>query len=249
MTLTANLPAVFKGRTQILHRVQIGVPAGQVLGVIGPNGAGKSTLLHSLAGIDRLHAEWNGQQLIREQISYMPQAFQMNARLSVLEAVLLGKRETLGWRFTAQDIETASKVLSDLGLAHLQSRSMDRLSGGQQQMVLVAQRLLRAPRLLVMDEPTSALDLHHQLVMLRHIRGYVEKSQAVAVLALHDLTLAARFCDQLLLLKDGRPIASGTASDVLSHQRIEACWNVAIELLTAQDGCKVIVPHERASWR
>lgn len=243
MTLTANLPAVFKGRTQILHRVQIGVPAGQVVGVIGPNGAGKSTLLRSLAGIDRLHAEWNGVPLTREQIGYMPQAYQMNARLTVLEAVLLGKREALGWRVAPADLEPARAVLSDLGLAHLEGRSMDRLSGGQQQMVLLAQRILRAPRLLILDEPTSALDLHHQLVIFRHLMAYARLNKAVVVLALHDLTLAARFCDQLLLIDEGKSIAHGDCDTVLTAERIAESWHISPELMRARDGSWVIVPH------
>lgn len=246
MTLSANLPAVFKGRMQILHPVQITVPAGQVLGVIGPNGAGKSTLLRSLAGIDALQAEWTGQKLPREKIGYMPQAFQMNTRLSVLEAVLLGKREALGWQVSPVDLDAASTVLSDLGLAHLEGRTMDRLSGGQQQMVLLAQRILRAPRLLILDEPTSALDLHHQLLILRHLKTYTQTTQAVTVLALHDLTLAARFCNLLLLLKNGKEEIFGPTAEVLSEQRIDDCWNVSVEVLRARDGCKVIVPHERA---
>lgn len=245
MSLSATLPPVFKGRTQILHQMQIAVPAGQVLGIIGPNGAGKSTLLRSLAGVDAPHAKWNGQSLPRAQIGYMPQAFQMNARLSVLEAVLLGKREALGWRIAAADLSAASRVLSDLGLAHLEGRSMDQLSGGQQQMVLVAQRILRAPRLLVLDEPTSALDLHHQLVILRHLATYTRTRQGAAVMALHDLTLAARFCDQLVVLKDGKVMTAGPAADVLSGQRIAECWDVSVEVLRAKDGCPVIVPHEQ----
>lgn len=244
MTLTASLPAAFKSRSQILHPMDIAVPAGQVLGVIGPNGAGKSTLLRSLAGIDRLYADWNGVPLTRDQIGYMPQGFQMNARLSVLEAVLLGKREALGWRIASADLEAASNVLSDLGLSHLEDRSMDRLSGGQQQMVLVAQRLLRAPRLLILDEPTSALDLHHQLVILRHLKTYTQSRQAATIVALHDLTLAGRFCDRLLVLKDGKAVAFGPTDDVLSRQCIAESWNVSVEVMRAKDGCPVIVPHE-----
>lgn len=248
MTLSAQLPPVFKGRAQILHPIRIDLPAGQVLGVIGPNGAGKSTLLRSLAGGG--HARWAGQDLVPAQVAYLPQAYHMNARLSVLETVLLGRREALGWRVTPQDLAAASAVLAELGLGHLEARSMDRLSGGQQQMVLVAQRLLRAPRLLVLDEPTSALDLHHQLVILRQLKTYARSRQAAAVMALHDLTLAARFCDRLLLVKDGRQIAQGPTADVLSEQRIGACWNVSVEVLLAQDGCPVIIPHEpgAGSW-
>lgn len=244
MTLSANVSPVFKGRTQILHPMTVTVPAGQVLGVIGPNGAGKSTLLRSLAGIDKPYALWNGLTLSRDQIGYMPQAFQMNARLSVLEAVLLGKREALGWCIARADLEAAAKVLSGLGLSHLHGRSMDRLSGGQQQMVLVAQRLLRAPRLLILDEPTSALDLHHQLVVLRHLKTYTLNRQAATIMALHDLTLAGRFCDQLLVLKDGKAVTFGPTKAVLSGNRIAECWNVSVEVIQAKDGCPVIVPHE-----
>lgn len=243
MSLTATLPAVFKGRIPILHDMQIAVPQGQILGVIGPNGAGKSTLLRSLAGVDALHACWNGQKLRRDQIGYMPQAFQMNARLTVLEAVLLGKREGLGWRVAASDLQAASAVLANLGLAHVEGRFMDRLSGGQQQMVLLAQRLLRAPRLLVLDEPTSALDLHHQLVILRYLRSYARDRGAVVTLALHDLTLAARFCDQMLLLDGGRNLATGASETVLTTQRIAESWKISPELLRARDGSCVIVPH------
>lgn len=243
MTLSANLPAVFKGRTQILHPVQIVAPPGQVLGVIGPNGAGKSTLLRSLAGVERLHAEWNGTPLTREQIGYMPQAYQTNARLSVLEAVLLGKREALGWRVAPADLDAASTVLFDLGLAHLEGRTMDRLSGGQQQMVLLAQRILRAPRLLILDEPTAALDLHHQLVIFRHLRAYAQLNNAVVVLALHDLTLAARFCDQLLLIDKGKNLANGDCESVLTAGRIAQSWDISPELMRARDGSCVIVPH------
>ncbi|EEW24296.1 ABC transporter ATP-binding protein [Rhodobacter ferrooxidans] len=243
MSLTADLPPVFKGRSQILQPMQIAVPAGQVLGVIGPNGAGKSTLLRSLAGIDVLHARWNGQPLSHRQIGYMPQAFQMNARLSVLEAVLLGKREALGWRIATADLEAAGAVLADLGLAHLEGRSMDRLSGGQQQMVLLAQRILRAPRLLVLDEPTSALDLHHQLVILRHLKSYAQDKGAVVALALHDLTLAARFCDRLLLIDKGQRLVIGDNETVLTSRQITESWNITPELLRARDGFCVIVPH------
>ena len=243
MTLTANLPSVFKDRVQILHPVQMVVPAGLVLGVIGPNGAGKSTLLRSLAGIDRLHAKWSGQQLSQEQIGYMPQAFQMNARLSVLEVVLLGRREAHGWRVTAANLDAARTVLFDLGLTHLEGRTMDRLSGGQQQMVLLAQRILRAPRLLILDEPTSALDLHHQLVIFRHLRAYARLNNAVVVLALHDLTLAARFCDQLLLIDKGKSLAHGDCDTVLTAERIAESWSISPELMRARDGSWVIVPH------
>ncbi|MCB6178983.1 ABC transporter ATP-binding protein [Rhodobacter sp. Har01] len=245
MTLHASLPAVRKGRRTILHPLELTAEPGQMLGVIGPNGAGKSTLLRSLAGAEgpRPPTTWQGAPLPARRIAYMPQAFQISAGLTVLECVLLGRRETLGWHVLPADMAEAEAVLHRLGLSDLAPRGMDTLSGGQQQMVLLAQRLVRAPLLMVLDEPTSALDLHHQLAILRHLVGYARSARAVIVLALHDLTLAARFCDRLWLLHQGALVDSGPAARVLTARAIGQCWQVAPEILTGRDGHPVIVPH------
>ena len=110
-------------------------------------------------------------------------------------------------------------------------------------MILLAQRLLRAPRLMALDEPTSALDLHHQLVILRQMQTYARQTQSVVVMALHDLTLAARFCDQLVLLKQGKLVASGKTDEVLTSAIVSECWHIQAEILSGLDGCKVVIPH------
>ena len=241
--LTAEIPAIIRGGVQILAPLSVVAHPGAVLGVIGPNGAGKSTALRALAGLQGPCAKWNGTPLPQPQIGYLPQVFHLDARLSVLEVVLLGKRESLGWRVASTDLRAAQAVLAGLNLSHLAARQIESLSGGQQQMVLLAQRLLRAPRLMVLDEPTSALDLHHQLAILRHLQAYARRTQSVIVMALHDLTLAARFCDQLILLRHGTQVAAGATDDVLTSPAISDCWQITAEILHSMDGCKVIVPH------
>jgi iron complex transport system ATP-binding protein len=243
MSLIADIPAVRRGGVEILAPLRLAVNAGQVLGVIGPNGAGKSTALRGLAGLDKACLQWCGAALYQSQIGYLPQHFHLDARLCVLEVVLLGKREGLGWRVALADLQAAEAVLTALNLAHLAARRIDSLSGGQQQMVLLAQRLLRAPRLMVLDEPTSALDLHHQLAILHHLQSYARQSQSVVVMALHDLTLAARFCDQLALLKQGRLLAIGKTCDVLTCATVSDCWQIKAEILHGADGSMVVVPH------
>ena len=242
--LTATLRKVRKGRVTVLQPLELTATPGQVLGVIGPNGAGKSTLLRQLAGIDGAGTvRWSGQALHPRQIGFMPQAFQVSARLSVLECVLLGRREGLGWRVAAPDLAASAAALAALGLERLADRPLESLSGGQQQMVLLAQRLVRKPRLLVLDEPTSALDLHHQLAVLGQLRTYAQSQDAIVVMALHDLTMAARFCDRLALIQSGHLLACGPPCNLLTSEAIRVGWQVEPEVLQSRDGGQVIVPH------
>ncbi len=240
--LCASLPAVRKGKKTILHPCEIRAGAGEVLGVIGPNGAGKSTLLQGLA-----HAgaalTWNGVPLLQRQIGYMPQAFQAPVRMAVLDCVLLGRREGLGWRVAPADLGACTAALARLGLASLADRPLDSLSGGQQQMVLLAQRLVREPRLMVLDEPTSALDLHHQLTILDQVRSYARGAGACVVMALHDLTMAARFCDRLILLHQARIIGTDLSDRMLTAEKIGQAWGIRPEILHSHEGLPVVVPH------
>ena len=242
--LTATIGEVRKGRVTVLQPLRLTAAPGQILGVIGPNGAGKSTLLRQLAGIGGAGAtQWSGEALAARQIGFMPQAFQVSARLSVLECVLLGRREGLGWRVAAPDLAASAAALAALGLEWLADRPLESLSGGQQQMVLLAQRLVRKPRLLVLDEPTSALDLHHQLAVLGQLRTYAQSQDAIVVMALHDLTMAARFCDRLALIQSGHLLACGPPCNLLTSEAIREGWQVEPEVLQSRDGGQVIVPH------
>lgn len=243
--LAAAVPKVRKGRKLILQAMQIEAAAGEVIGVVGPNGAGKSTLLRSLAGVDATAAQsrWRSARLMPAQIGYMPQAFHAPARLSVLECVLLGRRERLGWRVSRLDLSASTEALARLGMEALAERSLESLSGGQQQMVFLAQRLVRQPTLMILDEPTSALDLRHQLAILEQLRAYAREHSAVVIMALHDLALAARYCDRLALMHDGHLVAMGPPPAILTAQKISRCWGIAPEILHSREGIPVIVPH------
>ena len=169
-----------RGRAEILKDVSATLPAGQIAGLIGPNGTGKSTLINAIAttlphgGSIRFH----GQPVRLGEVGFMPQHCQVRAGLSVLETVLLGRYERLGLRVAGGLIERALQVLDSFGIAHLHERAMTALSGCQQQLVLLAQRLIRQPRLLLLDEATSAL----------------------VVIAIHDLNLATQHAQTVLML-------------------------------------------------
>lgn len=245
MVLTLQDFGVLRGGRAVIRPSAARLPATGLVAVVGPNGAGKSSLLMAMAGL----APHSGRMRLDDapvppaRIGFLPQAFMVRARLSVEDCVLLGRREDLGLRVRPQQREAARQALAALGLQDLAPRPMDTLSGGQQQLVLIAQRLMRAPRLLILDEPTSALDLHHQIEVLTHLRAL---SRDILILAaLHDLTLAARFAQAVVMIDDGHLIA-GPPEEVLAMAPIRAAWRIDPEFLTDRAGARVIVPHRIA---
>lgn len=240
--------SVTVGRRELLRIDRLSLPAAGLVGVVGPNGAGKSTLLKALAGVlphcgeKTLGCGWPDPS----RIGFMPQDFTVRAALSVAECVLLGRREHLGWRITPQDQVEVDRALADFGLSALASERMDSLSGGQQQLVLLAQRLSRNPRLLILDEPTSALDLHRQIEVLTQLKNTRGKDILV-ITALHDLTLAGRFADRLVMIENGRLRRAGSASEVLTRDILDPVYSISSECLSDREGNPVIVPHRDTS--
>lgn len=243
--LTLRGFSVRAGRKTLLRIDRLNLPATGLIGVIGPNGAGKSTLLHALAGI----LPYDGQKLLDggwpapARIGFLPQGFVVTAALTVAECVLLGRRERLGWRITPEDRAEVARALGLLGLLHLADRRMDRLSGGQQQLVLLAQRISRDPGLLILDEPTSALDLHHQLEVLGHLKTL--SRGILVIVALHDLTLAGRFADALVLIDRGRLVAVGPPVGLFRPDVLDPTYAIASECLRDRAGHPVVVAHGR----
>ncbi len=235
------------GRNQVLFDVTVAdVKPGQLVGLIGPNASGKSTLFRAITGLLKpssgsvvledtdLGTLRRGERARR--VAYMPQAFGTNAILSVFESVLLALKQTTGWRVKAGNLARVEEVLSELSLTHIAGRGIGALSGGQAQMVAVAQTLVRDPRLVLLDEPTSALDLHHQLSILTAIRKAVHGRGMIGIAALHDLNLAAQFCDRLILIREGRVIADGLPKDVLALDAIGETYGVSTTLNHTERG-------------
>ena len=244
MTLVLDAVAVRRGRVPVLREVTASLAPGQIVGIIGPNGTGKSTLLNAIAGL--LHWKgriaWKGGPVDLGAIGDLPQRAEVRAELSVLETVLLGRREALGWRVADATLEGAAAMLDTFGIGALHARGMETLSGGQQQLVLLAQRLLRQPGLVLLDEATSALDIRHQMLVFDRLRGYVARIGALVVIALHDLNLAGLHCDRLVLLHEGRIAAEGLAEDVLTATHLRRVYGIEAEFLRSASGRPVILP-------
>jgi len=236
--------SVTHGRAEILTDISLSLASGQIVGITGPNGAGKSTFLSAIGkqvGYGGT-VQWDGEEVHLARVGYMPQHSSVRADMSVLEAVLLGRHEQLGWRIKDADINAATTVLASLGMAHLSQRQMNTLSGGQQQLVLIAQRLVRKPDLLLLDESTSALDIHHQMRVMEHLRSYVRDTGALILIAMHDLNLATRHTNGLVMLSEGRLVAHGDHENVLTMETIRKAYKIEAELLRSSEGAPIIVP-------
>ena len=231
------------GSRRIFDNIDVGpVESGKLTALIGPNASGKSTLFRLIAGLLRSEAgsvklgETDladlSTQARLQRVCFMPQFFTANAALTVFDVVMMAHKQLKGWRVSEADMIAVGTALEDAGIGHLAAAYVSELSGGQAQMVSVAQALIRNSDVYLFDEPTSALDLRHQLEVLEQIRSAVVTRKAIGIVALHDLNLAARFADHLILLGNGRILAQGSPDTVLRRQEIADTYGVAIETST-----------------
>lgn len=204
------------------------VEAGSLVGVLGPNGVGKSSLLRAIAGLQACQGVARlGEATLscvppwrqRAQVAYLPQQLPQAVSLLAYESLLAAARARCPQLNSHELALRVEAILQRLGIEHLALQRMDRLSGGQRQLLGLAQALVGEPQLLLLDEPTSALDLHWQLRVLDCVAERCRTERAIALVACHDLNLALRFCSHLLLLAPDRAYRFGAANEVL-----DAAW-------------------------
>lgn len=219
------------GQREVLRGVDLSLAPGRMNVVVGPNGSGKSTLIKVVAGLVGFEGQllFDGSERRPSAIGHMPQDISSHAALTVLEAVLLGRWGQLGWRVGEADLQAVQQMLDRLGLEALAGRLLGELSGGQRQMVFLAQALIGSPQVLLLDEPISALDIGHQLEVLDTVRALTRERQLSTLMVLHDLNAASRWGDDVLLLHDGRVLASGSADAVLTPAHLGQAFRVEVE--------------------
>ncbi len=242
------------GRRAILSDISIPtVRGGDVVAVVGPNAAGKSTLFKRMAGLlpgpggvvlDAGKAGGGAGSGAagrggRGGICYMPQDTAANAVLSVYESVLVARMQGAAWRVADADARAVEGALDALGIQGLATRSIGELSGGQRQVVCIAQALVRDPAVLLMDEPTSALDLSRKVEVLALMRAMARARGMILFLALHDLNDVLRYADAAMVLAGGGLAAFGPCGDVLTAELLRGVYGVDARL----ERCSRGVPH------
>lgn len=238
--LRAENLQIRRGQKVVLAEINLDVRPGEVLGVLGPNGAGKSTLLGALCGDlqpssgqvwleQRALADWSGVERA-QRLAVLPQVSTLDFAFQVEEVVGMGRLPYQSGRVRDEEIIAAALAAADVG--HLQGRGYLSLSGGERQRVHLARVLAQlwpgqGGQTLLLDEPTSMLDPLHQHTTLQAVREFADRGAAVLVI-LHDLNLAARYCDRLLLLHNGRPQALDSPAAVLRPEPLKALFGLDV---------------------
>lgn len=238
------------GSQQILKCINLTFQPGKMTAVIGPNATGKSTLLKCISGIlrgqgdillDGMNINTLKPQDIAEKISYLSQEGCGKAVLSVFEVVLLGRVHSLSLKVKEAEINYVLKILRQLGIEKLAARNVCELSGGQRQMVFIAQAIVREPSILLLDEPTNSLDLHRELEMLELIKELTISRNLTTVVTLHQLDMAARYADEIVVLSDGEVYAAGQPTEVLNPDMLRTVYQVNAAVHQAGDGVPIVM--------
>ncbi len=226
-------------RDPVVREITMSISAGETLGIIGPNGSGKSTLMRLLSGVleptqgdvrlhDRPISSYTPIERARE-IAVVPQETSIEFPFTVTETVLMGRAPHLGgFAFEGdRDLEAATIAMRRTGVLHLADRSLHELSGGERQRVILARALAQNAAILLLDEPAAFLDIRHEVEIYDLLHDLKSEGKTV-VSVLHDLNLAALYCDRVALLKEGRLIAAGAPADVITYPLLTEVYEVDV---------------------
>ncbi|MBF92156.1 MAG: iron ABC transporter ATP-binding protein [Euryarchaeota archaeon] len=240
------------GQKKVLNDITFDIQSNHIVAILGKNGVGKTTLIKCInrvlnpdSGTIKISTQ-NTSDLsfldISKSVSYVPQSVKTSFSMDVFEVVLLGRKPHISWRVSKEDREAVSRTLRLLGLEDLAFRKFDRLSGGERQRVVVAKAVVQDPSIFLFDEPTSDLDLRNQIEVMKSIKQIVSDSESEksAIIAIHDINIAARFADRILLLHNGKIKADGTPTEVLTRENIAQVFEVT---------CEIILPTEKSPMR
>ena len=249
MSLSVQHLSFSYGARRVLQDVSLDVAPGTFCALLGPNGSGKSTLVKAIAGVHRAQSgtvavegrrtSSLGRRELAKVVGYVPQAGDAPFDLTVREAVMLGRTPHFGIAPRAEDRARVEDAIARMGLEDIAERSMSELSGGQAQRALIARALAQDTRVLLLDEPTSALDLRYQIETLQLVRQITREEGISALIAIHDLNHAARYCDQIVVLHGGRLVADGSPAEALRASVLRTVYEVDVQVETREDGVEV----------
>lgn len=237
----------------VLNDVCLNIDKAQFVSILGPNGVGKSTLIHCINKIlqptggtvmldDKDVTEYSLKEMAKH-VGYVPYASSDTFPLSVVDAVLLGRHPHAGWKTSDEDLDIVFETLSQLGIEDLAMRPFNELSAGQHQKVMLARGLVQRPEVLLLDEPTSNLDIKHQLGIARLLRNLSHEKNIMVIMISHDINIASKYSDHIIMMHDGGVFAVGTPRKVLTADNIRTVYEVDCTVID-DEGSPHIILHD-----
>ncbi|WP_022820148.1 ABC transporter ATP-binding protein [Fusobacterium russii] len=244
------------GKKKILKNIEFDIERNKITGIIGPNGCGKSTLAKNI--IKYLHGDYEEFKIdnkslrdissreLSRLISYIPQKTNIIQNISVFDFILLGRFPLLknSWDFyKKEDFEAVEENIKLLKIEELRDRNIENLSGGELQKVLLAKALSQDAKILLLDEPTSALDLNNAVEFMKILRYVANQKNISPIIIIHDLNLASLFCDNLIMLKEGKFINKGIPKEIITEKNMKEIYDLDCTILYNSDGKPYVVPN------
>jgi iron complex transport system ATP-binding protein len=222
----------------VVQNLSFQLNSGEMVGLLGPNGCGKTSVIRAMSRSLSLRTgsiRLDGREIgfiprgdLARQIGVVPQNPILPDTFSVLEVVLLGRNPHLGFlkSESARDMAIVNRAMESAGIAPLADRKINELSGGEKQRVTIARILAQEPKIILLDEPTANLDISRQVELLTLVKALCKEKNLAVLIAIHDLNLAAQYCDRLLMLTKGRLYAEGTSQEVITAENIWAVYGM-----------------------
>jgi len=239
------------GSKRVLENISFSVTGGEILAVVGPNGSGKSTLIKNITLIQEPSSgsiSLDGADIrkidpvdLAMKIGYVPQHFTYTLYSTVFETVLLGRRRHIRWSVSDEELSLVQQALDALEMGDLAGMFMDQLSGGERQKVFIARALAQDPSLFLFDEPTSALDIRYQIEVMEKMREITRRNRSAMIIAIHDLNLAYRYADTVLMLDKGTQAGYGKPKDVLTPESIRHVYGISTMVADTPAGPYIVL--------
>jgi iron complex transport system ATP-binding protein len=223
-----------------LNIAELKIGAGKILGILGENGSGKSSLINCIAGynknytgdilLDGTHLNKISIKKRSRLISYHPQNISINFGLSVYNMIMMGRRPHIEWNYTDIDREIVENTIEQLNIMSLREKNFNNLSGGEQQKVILARTFVQNSQLMIFDEPNNNLDIPHVKMIMDKISELTREKNKITIMVLHDLNTALRYCDEILLLRNGQIFMNGPKKIVLSEKNLSELYDLPIKI-------------------